>query len=404
MFSVSILGEMSTDPTLGASGYRGGPLQQIVIDKGWQNWVICRRVLAKLHLMNAVVLPSQCEGAVREIILDCMLGRCAQRRVLLGFAPANVLHAISFADVLDEDTGRGYQRRFNAQHSLDFRRYIRKPTSATIPLTFNLRPRTDRAWQLVEIDRKRAKLRINPDAGKVLAQVDCQHRLGHLSDLTIELPFMCFIGLSEQGEMEVFNVINSKAKGLSTSLLDFHDAQLSIDLAADRPELFIALFLKNDARSPWYLQLDLGGTSTSGMTRRASLRTLQKAIKRFLAKTKITRTQSADVAANVVLEFWRAVAVALPEQWSNPRKHLVTKGIGVYALMDIAADLYNEAGPSQPCDNRYFAAALSDFAGEFDWSTDGPLKGLGGEGGVKTAVGLIREARKKSRLKVISNG
>jgi hypothetical protein len=202
--------------------------------------------------------------------------------------------------------------------------------------------------------------------------------------------------------MEVFNVINGKAKGLSTSLLDFHDAELSADLAADRPELFIALFLKNEARSPWYRQLDLGGTSTSGMTRRASLRTLQKAIKRFLAKTKITRTQSSDFAAKVVLEFWQAVAVTLPEQWSNPRKHLVTKGIGVYALMDIAADLYREA--PQTFDKRYFAAALSDFVNEFDWSTNGPLKGLGGEGGVKTAVGLIREARKKAKLKVVANG
>ena len=51
-----------------------------------------------------------------------------------------------------------------------------------------------------------------------MAQVDCQHRLGHLSDLPIMLPFMCFIGLTEREEMEVFNVINSKAKGLSTSL------------------------------------------------------------------------------------------------------------------------------------------------------------------------------------------
>ena len=95
----------------------------------------------------------------------------------------------------------------------------------------------------------------------MLAQVDCQHRLGHLSDLDVELPFMCFIGLTEREEMEVFNVINSKAKGLSTSLLDFHDAQLATRPCADRPELFIALHLKNEPSSPWYRQLDLGGTA-----------------------------------------------------------------------------------------------------------------------------------------------
>lgn len=338
-------------------------------------------------------------GGVR---VDCLIGHSAGRRVLMGFAPAKLLHAISFADVLDEDTGRGYQRRFNSQHSLDFRRYIKKEHSATIPLTFNLRPGSD--CRIVELKSRRARLEIPDDASKVLAQVDCQHRLGHLSDLPVELPFMCFIGLSQREEMEIFNVINSKAKGLSTSLLDFHDAQLATDLASDRPELFVALFLKNDLRSPWHQQLDLGGTSSSGMARRASLRTLQKAIKRFLARTKILQHASVEAAAQVVLEFWSAVVVALPEAWSKPRKHLVTKGIGVYALMDLAADLCAEVQGTRTCDKKYFAAALADFATEFDWSSDGPLKGLGGEGGVKTAIGLIREARKKSRFKVVSNG
>src|SRR6266513_1223652 len=94
------------------------------------------------------------------ITLDCMFGRAGQRRVLLGFAPATVLHALSFADVLDEDTGRGYQRRFNRQHSLDFRKYIQEALSTTIPLTFNLRPRDDRAWRIIERGETRARLEI----------------------------------------------------------------------------------------------------------------------------------------------------------------------------------------------------------------------------------------------------
>jgi DNA sulfur modification protein DndB len=345
-----------------------------------------------------------CGAGVDEAVIECIIGKCAGREVLLGFAPADLLHAASFADVLDEDTGRGYQRRFNPQHSLDFRRYIQKDNSATIPLTFNLRPRTDRVWTVTRRAGRKATLKVANGAGKVLAQVDCQHRLGHLADLSIELPFMCFVGLSEREEMEIFNVINSKAKGLSPSLLDFHDAQLSRDLAGDRPELFIALFLKNDPRSPWFRQLDLGGASSSGMRRRASLRTLQKAIKRFLTKTKISHSQPVDAVAYLVLEFWVAVSIAMQAQWSTPRKHLLAKGIGVYALMELAADLYNEAPSDNQYDRKYFAAALSDFANDFDWSTDGPLKGLGGLAGVQKAVGLIREARRKVRFKVVSNG
>lgn len=338
------------------------------------------------------------------LTIQCSLGRSADRPVLLGFAPARQLYELSFADTLDEDTGRGYQRRLNAQHSLDFRRYIQRPGSATIPLTFNLRPRSDGAWRLIEKEGGLATLELARNAGKLLAQVDCQHRLGHMGDLDTELPFMCFIGLSEREEMEVFSVINGKARGLSTSLLDFHHAQLAADLGHDRPELYVALFLKNEPGSPWFQQLDLGGSSTSGMTRRASLRTLQKAVKRFLTRTRLARTRPIDVAARAVLDFWSAVTMAMPEPWAHPRKHLVTKGIGVYALMDLAADLWNEAPPGVVPDKRYFAAALMDFACDFDWTTDGPLKGLGGESGVKEAGSLIRAARLKPNLKVVGRG
>ncbi len=338
-----------------------------------------------------------------EVTVDCIRGRSAGRPVLLGFALAKTLHALSFADVLDEDTGRGYQRRFNSEHSLDFRRYIQQDHSATIPLTFNLRPPAADAWSITDLSHRRARLHVATHAGKVLAQVDCQHRLGHLSDLSVELPFMCFIGLTEREEMEVFNVINSKARGLSASLLDFHDAQLTADLANERPELFVALFLKNEPTSPWHHQLDLGGNSTSGLTRRASLRTMQKAIKRFLSRTKVHRDRSPDAAAQMILDFWAAVTLVMHEPWAKPRKHLITKGVGVYALMELAADLYAEAPDDCVLDKRYFVAALAELAIDFDWTTEGPLKGLGGEGGVKAAVDLIRDARKRSRFKVVAN-
>lgn len=342
-------------------------------------------------------------AAPKPTIIDCIAGLSANRPVLLGFAPASLLSALSFADVLNEDTGRGYQRRFNAQHSLDFRRYIQRENSTTIPLTINLRPRGDDAWRLTDIDERRKRLRITATAGPVFTQVDCQHRLGHLTDLALELPFMCFIGLNEREEMEVFNVINSKAKGLSPSLLDFHDAQLANDLAAERPELFVALFLRNEPSSPWFRQLDLGGERTSGMTRRASLRTAQKAIKTFLGRTQLTQGRSIDAVARIVLDYWLAIASTLPAEWSEPRKHFLTKGIGVYALMELAADLCSEIKDARLFNRRHFSAVLGDFATQFDWSTNGPLKGLGGESGVATAVSLIREARSRARLRV-ANG
>ena len=331
------------------------------------------------------------------------VGSSANRKVFLGFARASVLYNLSFADVLNEDTGLGYQRRFNPKHSLDFRMYIQQEKSSTIPLTFNLRPRADHAWEIQGSTRRSAILEINESAGRVFTQVDCQHRLGYLNDLNIDLPFMSFIGLTEREEMEVFNVINSKAKGLSTSLLDFHDATLATDLASERPELFIALHLNNNSESPWYRQLDLGGTSTSGLMRRASLRTMQKAVKKFLSQARVLRVHTPDAAAQIVLDFWAAIAIVLREAWDSPRHHLINKGVGVYDLMAVAADLYAEAA-GQSCDKRYFVTKLAEFVAEIDWTTQGLLKGFGGEGGVSSVVAMIREMRKKPLLRVISNG
>jgi DGQHR domain-containing protein len=215
---------------------------------------------------------------------------------------------------------------------------------------------------------------------------------------------MSFIGLTEREEMEVFNTINSKAKGLSPSLLDFHDAQLATDLAGDRPELFIALYLRNEASSPWYQQLDLGGDRTSGLGRRASLRTVQKAIKQFLARARIAQTCDINTVAQVVLDYWQSIAVTLPDQWNQHRKHFLTKGIGVYALMELAAELCNECEESRRLNRRHFCAVLGDFITQFDWTSSGPLKGLGGEAGVSTALSLIRECRARARLKVVANG
>ena len=337
------------------------------------------------------------------IKIPCQLGNSAHRRVALGFAPARVLAALSYADVLDEDTGRGYQRRFNAKHSLDFRKYIQERNSSTIPLTFNLRPRTDHGWEFRETIPGCAVLEIKPDVGKVLVQVDCQHRLGYLSDVDVNLPFMAFIGLDEREEMEIFSVINSKAKGLSNSLLDFHDASLASDLGKDKPELFIALQLNSNTDSPWCKQLDLGGKATSGLMRRASLRTMQKAVKRFLNQTRLLRTETPETAAEIVIAFWAAIAVVLREAWNSPRASLINKGVGVYALMTIAADLYLE-NLGQVCDRKLFIAKLSEFLNEVDWNRQGPMKGLGGEGGVSSVVSLIRQTRTTRSLKVVTNG
>ena len=341
----------------------------------------------------------------KTITIHGSIGMSGDRQIFLGITTANILHSFSFADVLNEETGNGYQRRFNPRHSLDFRRYIQTPNSTTIPLTLNLRASDIKSWEIKTFKSGASQLIIQKDAGKIFAQVDCQHRLSHLSDLEISLPFMTFLGLDIREEMEIFSIINSKAKGLSTSLLDYHESKLVSDLAVEKPELYVALYLNDYPESPWYKQLDLGGEKTSGITRKASLRTMQKAVKRFLSQTNILADSEPEHVAKFISDFWNAITELLEDEWSNPRKHFLTKGIGVYSLMSLAADLYQESHLLKvEYDINYFSGVLSDFIYLIDWSSSGHFVGLGGESGVQQALEIIRKIRQKSKLKMVSHG
>lgn len=328
------------------------------------------------------------------------IGFCGHRRVFTGFAAAGDLVRASYVDTLDEQ-GRGYQRRMSRDHSLEFKRYIQQEGATSIPLTFNLRQELAAQWQLLEAPGARsATLVLELGTGPVLSQVDGQHRLGFMQDSPIQFAFMTYLGLSEAEERDVFAVINGKAKGLSSSLLDFISAKsLGSELGKISPALFIALGLNNDPSSPWCGKLDLGGDRTVGTKRIASLRTMHQAASRLIKEAKASDSAPAEELLAHAVSFWRAVVMTLPTQWANDRRHMLTKGIGVYALMSLAGLFIREC-VGQPITVDYFVAKLSDFVDQVDWSNHGPLEGFGGAKGADMAFKMILEVRKDALKRV----
>jgi DNA sulfur modification protein DndB len=335
-----------------------------------------------------------------DIEIHGQIGCSGNRKVFVGFAPASILAKVSFPDLLDESTGIGYQRRFHREHSLEFKRYIQQPGASTIPLTFNLRPDRSEHWTLTSYAEpsSTAVLEVWTSGLPVMAQVDCQHRLGYLADSSIQFPFMTYVGLSVTEEMEIFRIINGKAKGLSGSLLDFTEARLGADtLSTAKPELFIAVRMQEDPTSPWYQRLDLGGTATVGTKRQASLRTMQNAAKRFLREAQLPLSLIRDTAPRLVIDYWTAISMVLPKEWNDPRGYMITKGIGVYSLMSLAGIFVREASKSnKSCNLDFFIAKLSDFVHLIDWSNHGPLQGYGGASGADAVLGLLMQLRNRT--------
>ncbi len=332
--------------------------------------------------------------SLKYLDIEVLRGQCGQRMVVLGAAPACDLYAVSFADVLNEDSATGYQRPFDSRHSRSFRSYIDGPGATTIPLTFNLRGQPGHVWQLKEIaGRTTLSVRI-PARGEPmpLAQVDCQHRLGMMHDSPLPLTFQCFLSLTKREEMEVFNVINGKAKGLSSSLLDFHETQLSSDLAKEKLELYVAMRLNDDPRSVWHGRVKLGGASTQGAQRRVSLRGLQSATRLLLHRSPLGSAKhlSGDEKYEAVRTYWQAVASTWPTQWATPRKHLLTKGVGVTALSLLAADILTAVISRREVPNtQTFLDYLRDLQ-DTDWANDGMFAGFGGRKGAQELHEFLR--------------
>lgn len=317
-----------------------------------------------------------------------VIGKCGGRDVFLGFAPAQTLYEASFADVLDEETGVGYQRPRDRAHSLDFKRYISHPDSSTVPLTFNLRVELKEFWSVSAMNGQ-ATLRLKKDT-RCLAQVDCQHRLGELKDEGVSLAFMAFIGLDLRNEMAMFTIINSKSRGLSSSLTDYHRSNLLDDLVADAPELFIARRLNEDPRSPWFRLIRYGGESTSGLKRRTSLRMMQKAIHRLIHQTRFLEMNSPSDLLNLLVDYWDAVAKVFANEWGDPRHSLVTKGVGLYALTQLLGTIISKF-EGQQMNKDFFVRLLMPLATQIDWGAHGSFAGSGGQKGAAEAHAALRK-------------
>jgi DNA sulfur modification protein DndB len=319
-----------------------------------------------------------------------IVGVCGSHEVFLGFSPAKILHKVSFADILSEETGEGYQRPRNKNHSQDFKKYIKREGSSTIPLTFNLRKEFQHAWRIERRRNGSAVLYIDQNT-RCLAQVDCQHRLGELYDEDIPLAFMSFIGLDLRAEMAQFVIINSKAKGLSSSLTDYHESNLLIDVASEAPHLFLAKKLNDDPDSPWFKLIRYGGETTSGLKRRTSFRMMQKAIYRFLLQTKGINLGKIDDIYAIVRDYWKAAQMVFAHEWADHRHYLVTKGVGLHSLTRLLADLVT-IDKHENYSVNVFKNRLAPLKGKIDWSSKGMFAHAGGQKGVQEVHLVLRRA------------
>jgi DNA sulfur modification protein DndB len=305
--------------------------------------------------------------------------------VFVGSAPLSTLYNISFVDAFTMDTEEGIQRPLDKFHARGFRDYMVKAEQGekvtAPPLIFSLResPKVNNGHLLV------------PTKRQAMARLDCQHRLEYAADLNVSLPFVIYTGLTREEEIQIFTDINDKHKGLTKSLVDSHSYTLSKDPKEEAPHLAISVQLNKDSDSPWSQAVNTGGISqsTPGAKRKITLRTFQDA-NRVLISGPRCQNDDYDVKYEAAKNYWQAVATIFSDAWTNSRKHLITKGVGIAALAELGKYVIEECLSSGDTSVTAMAEHLKKLEG-FDWGNQtSPLKIVGGQKGAKAAANMFK--------------
>ena len=93
----------------------------------------------------------------------------------------------------------------------------------------------------------------------------------------------------------------------------------------------------------------------------------------------------------IILQFWTAVRNVFPSEWQNHRHSLLTKGVGLYSLMELLGDLILEIKESA-LDEDFFMQKIRVLTQTVDWNSKGMFAKAGGRKGAHEVYQVLKKA------------
>jgi DGQHR domain-containing protein len=238
---------------------------------------------------------------------------------------SDTLVRLSFVSRRDEDKEVGYQRNLSKQRAAEIAHYLDKengcvPNSILVNLESG-----------AQYDRKKGILRI-PDHPKAAWIIDGQHRMYGLkqANTRFDLVVTAFLALDVPSQAKQFKTINSKQKGVPTSLLyDLLDLTKDGTYVQQRGHE-LAVRLNEDPESPWFQQIDLTGSGGGLITQTRVVSTLESLISDRGALFQYSEEEQYGILRN----YFTAIKSIFPSDWANKRS-VLTKALGFSAFLII---------------------------------------------------------------------
>ena len=309
-----------------------------------------------------------------------------------GSAPLAHLALISQTDVFDQvENPDGLQRDLSFKHASEAYEYVKRDVDDAHPRAFPevvLNIRDKHILQSVE-NGQAMRMRFNTGnmnkaPNKVyVSRVDGNHRLYYArgddrrEPLLVEVPFQIHVGLSREQERSLFVDINSNQKGLNSSHLQIMQSRLTDEEREirDNPARWIARKLAEDPASPWHGLVHMGGskkgTRSQGLTRLVNFASVLGGVSKLLQKSHYIHDLSdAQLQYIIIKNYWQAVKTVYSEEWSNYKKYLLLRNIGVWSLSILGGTIIDRCMPNGKVDVQDFKVYLKQTRNRFDWDKD----------------------------------
>lgn len=336
---------------------------------------------------------------VLPVVKDTVLGLTVVR----GFARLCDLARMSRPDIYDAKSNpTGTQRDLSPKHARDAYEYVQNERIGFFPEVFlALRDPSILVFEPFEGNGVFGSIRVDllkAHAAKdiKISRVDGNHRLHFADGETVGFPkivkmvsFCIAIGISKDEEIKLFRDINNNQRRMNTSHLDNIKLRLTDQtvIAVEDRMLYISKRLKDDEDSPFSNKVYDGGRTD--IQKFIPLRTLKTGLEYMFSRpTRLTALNDVNVQTLLVKNYLSALRSWQPEAWEHPRNYLMLRGAGLWGAFFLGAEIIDRA----LAQGKYKSAdmvAILRMGPTWDWSANGPFRGLSGRSGAVRIRDLI---------------
>ncbi|MNW37245.1 hypothetical protein D3C74_142840 [compost metagenome] len=316
-------------------------------------------------------LPQQ------QVIENVLQSKMRGKVTYLGNLSASVALVLTYVKPFNHPSGKGYQRPVDSKRCNDFAMYLSKGDDALFtPVLLN----AESNWEFTPYDRNR------PTYGRLICKkpaslMDGQHRLGGIKRYTqdtnseIQVPFLAFHFLDEDEEIQLFDKINTKAKGIGTSLSRY------LKRNSDENS-WIATELIINGESPFHFIGSLTGKRSAG--KHVTLQNLYKILEILFKNEDLSRL-SKEEKLMLSLVYFNSIKDSFNKEWLDYKNYRLTHIVCLNAFAFAGAELFQTIKDES---NKYIAydqitKNVKKIKG-IDWASEGPLKYIKGISGSRT--------------------